>query len=243
MCKLRRKLLLFDYTVGKLVEWETKSDLDILSIENINESLSKFTSVGFMKLLYFICLQSVNEKNILIKRKQENGIEINDDDKLDLFKLFDNFVALPKGPAEDDVYSHRSTLLSYRYVDAIKRLQVTTEYIDSFKFSYPDVKPQEYEGKNFLNISNILKKQLEEADKRKKSDEIPLSKFLEIVDKAIEKLKVVFAEKKISLLDFSLLVELTHKLPLWNYYISCENNNYSPTEEELNKEAACFLSM
>lgn len=64
MCQLRRKLLMFDYTVGKLVEWDTNSDLKFLNTERINESLSNFTSIGFMKLLYFICLQSVNEKII-----------------------------------------------------------------------------------------------------------------------------------------------------------------------------------
>lgn len=239
MCKLRRKLLMFDYTVGKLVEWETKSDLTILNEKNINESLSKFTSVGFMKLLYFICLQSVNEKNSLIKTKQENGIEINDDDNIDLFKLFDNFVALPKGPAEDDVYSHRSALLSYRYVD--KHLQVNTGYIDSFKFSYPAVKLLDFEEKK--SGLKILEEQIEEADRHHNGDETPLSKFKDIIDRAIGKLKVIFADKQISLTNFDYLVELTHRLPLWNYYIRCANNKYCLSEEELNKEAALFLAI
>lgn len=262
MCKLRRKLLLFDYTVGKLVEWETKSDLKFLSDENINNSLSNFTSVGFMKLLYFICLQSVHERNVLIERKLKNRIQIDEKDNLDLFKIFDNFVALPKGPAEDDVYSHRSTLLSYRYDDMTKHLKVNTKYMDIFKFSYPGVKPQDYEEKNKVDI---LKEQIElsdnpkdkketpaslegrntdgEMDSSKKKKETPLSDFVMVLDKAIDQLKLVFAEKNISLTNSDYLVELTHNLPLWNYYIRCENNKYSLNEEELKKEADLFLAV
>ena len=241
MCQLRRKLLMFDYTVGKLVEWDTNSDLKFLNTERINESLSKFTSIGFMKLLYFICLQSVNEKNNLISNKQANGMEITDSDKIDLFSLFDNFVALPKGPAEDDVYSHRTTLLSYRYED--KHYKVNTGYIDSFKFSYPDVKPQDFEDKkNNINIE-ILYNQIASADEQKREEEISLATFKDILDKAIDKLKIVFAHKNISLTNFEYLVELSHKLPLWNHYIRCANNKYSLTEEELTKEAVLFQSM
>lgn len=240
MCKLRRKLLLFDYTVGKLVEWETKSDLKILSDENINNSLKNFTSVGFMKLLYFICLQSVHERNVLIERKLKNRIQIDEKDNLDLFKIFDNFVALPKGPAEDDVYSYRSTLLSYRYDDMTKRLKVNTKYMDIFKFSYPGVNQQDYKKKN---IVEILKEQIELSDNPKNKEERPLSEFIEIVDKSIDQLKLVFAEKNISLTNSDYLVELTHNLPLWNYYIRCENNKYSLNEEELKKEADLFLAM
>lgn len=240
MCKLRRKLLLFDYTVGKLVEWETKSDLKILSDENINNSLKNFTSVGFMKLLYFICLQSVHEKYALIDRKQKNDCEIDEKDNLDLFKIFDNFVALPKGPAEDDVYSHRSTLLSYRYDDMTKHLKVNTKYMDIFKFSYPGVKPQDYEEKNKVDI---LKEQIELSDKPKKKEERPLSEFIEIVDKSIDQLKLVFAQKNISLTNSDYLVDLTHKLPLWNFYIRCENNKYCLNEEELKKEADLFFAV
>lgn len=240
MCQLRRKLLMFDYTVGKLVEWDTNSDLEFLNTEKINNSLSNFTSIGFMKLLYFICLQSVNEKNNLISNKQANGMEITDSDKIDLFCLFDNFVALPKGPAEDDVYSHRTTLLSYRYED--KHYKVNTGYIDSFKFSYPDVKPEDFENKK-NNIIKILYDQIAFADKKKREEEVPLTTFKDILDKAIDKLKVVFAHKNISLTNFEYLVELSHKLPLWNHYIRCDNNKYSLTEEELSKEAALFQSM
>lgn len=262
MCKLRRKLLLFDYTVGKLVEWETKSDLKILSDENINNSLTNFTSVGFMKLLYFICLQSVHEKYAMIDRKQKNDCTIDEKDNLDLFKIFDNFVALPKGPAEDDVYSHRSTLLSYRYDDMTKHLKVNTKYMDIFKFSYPGVKPQDYEEKNKVDI---LKEQIElsdnpkdkketpaslegrntdgEMDSSKKKKETPLSDFVMVLDKAIDQLKLVFAEKNISLTNSDYLVELTHNLPLWNYYIRCENNKYCLNEEELKKEADLFFAV
>lgn len=231
---------MFDYTVGKLVEWDTNSDLEFLNTEKINNSLSNFTSIGFMKLLYFICLQSVNEKNNLISNKQANGMEITDSDKIDLFCLFDNFVALPKGPAEDDVYSHRTTLLSYRYED--KHYKVNTGYIDSFKFSYPDVKPEDFENKK-NNIIKILYDQIAFADKKKREEEVPLTTFKDILDKAIDKLKVVFAHKNISLTNFEYLVELSHKLPLWNHYIRCDNNKYSLTEEELSKEAALFQSM
>lgn len=240
MCQLRRKLLMFDYTVGKLVEWDTNSELNILTADSINESLQKFTSIGFMKLLYFICLQSVNERINLISYKQTNNIKVMDNDKIDLFRLFDNFVALPKGPAEDDVYSHRSTLLSYRYED--KYYKVNTGYIDSFKFSYPDVKQQDFENKENTNLK-ILLQQISLADAKKKEEEISLATFKDIIDKTIGKLKIVFAHKKISLTDFDYLVDLSHKLPLWNHYIRCANNKYSLTEEELSKEATLFQSM
>lgn len=240
MCKLRRKLLMFDYTVGKLVEWDTNRKLEDLSIDNINKSLANFSSVRLMKLLYFICLQSVIEKGELLESRTENGKEITLYDRLDLFDLFDNFVALPMGPAEDDVYSNRTSLLRYRYNEETKRLQITGKYLEDLKFIYKGISAECYKD---FKTNEILDDFISKADAEKDDDEVELSVFIRKLDKAIENLKVTFSHKNIFFDCVQMLIDLTHKLPLWNYYIRSENSKYSLTEEEKQKEAINFAAM
>lgn len=93
MCLLRKKLLLFDYTIGKLIEWDRE-----VNKRKAEESLLNFSNTRLMKCIYAICLMSV-----------EGSKQLEDT----IFKIFDDFVAYPKGPLEEEIYTNRSSLIRY----------------------------------------------------------------------------------------------------------------------------------
>lgn len=104
MCLVKNKLLIYDYLVGKLVDWD--SEVQSCSKER---SLFNLTNVKLMKCLYAVCLMSVKDK----KRLEDT-----------LFGLFDKFYAYPKGPVEFETYNNKSILLRYDlgYDESSKRL-------------------------------------------------------------------------------------------------------------------------
>lgn len=116
MCLLRKKLILFDYTIGKLVEWKQKENPEM----SVDACLKELSGIRLMKLLYFVCLASVKE-------------EVEDVQKT-LLGIFDNYLAYENGPVEVDAYNNRASLFHYRFVDNV--LQVSSEYRKSFEYEF-----------------------------------------------------------------------------------------------------------
>lgn len=100
MCKKRTKVLLFDYLLQKLLEWERELNPE----KKDDELLQNFSTVRLMKLLYFVCVQSVPESN-----SNNNTVDQN------LFSIFDNYIALNRGPVEKDVYENRYFLPNFSF--------------------------------------------------------------------------------------------------------------------------------
>lgn len=224
MCKLRRKLLLFDYIVEKLVDWQAQKNLEKhyneLTCVQIDEILATLSGKRLMKLLYFICLSSIHNDT---QKSQES-----------LFGIFDKYIAMENGPVEDSVYHNRGILLRYTFDN---KLKLSDKYQEHFKFNYPEVDENAYNKSDIYRI-NILREQLENSRNNKESKETNLMKYAEMVDKSIQYLqtKTTFPfENK------ELLIQLTHELPLWNKYIN-KNDTCIQLDniEELKYERYCF---
>lgn len=96
---LRNKLDTFSYMIGRFIDWEEEIRKEKEEKETSPEEiLEGFSQTRLMKLLYFTCLASFENKK-----------------GFDLFRIFNNFEAYPKGPVEVDVYSNRSGLPGFEY--------------------------------------------------------------------------------------------------------------------------------
>lgn len=115
MCKLRRKLLLFDHTIAKLVEWEKQNNPTL----STTECLSRFSGTRLMKCLYSLCLVTIPDREDIDET---------------LFSVFDNFVAYVHGPVESDAYNNREFLLRYTYADG--RMWENQDYKFEFEYNY-----------------------------------------------------------------------------------------------------------
>lgn len=98
-CSLNKKLTLFDHIISECIKWE-KEITNTGDENNTNDILKSFNSTKFMKLLYFICLASVNPD----KPEEYN-----------LFYTFDHFFAYKNGPVEVNVYQNRENPFNYLY--------------------------------------------------------------------------------------------------------------------------------
>jgi len=224
MCKLRRKLLLFDYIIEKLVDWqaqiEWQKQYNELKRVQINEILGTLSGKRLMKLLYFICLSSVHEDT---QRTQDS-----------LFGIFDRYIAMENGPVEDSVYHNRGILLRYTFDNELK---LSDKYQEHFKFNYPDVDENAYNKADIYRV-DILNEQLQNPKNNKEIDETNLTLYAKMVDKSIEHLR---NKKTFPFEDKELLIQMTHELPLWNKYIN-KNDTCIQLDniEELKYERHCF---
>ncbi len=117
MCNLNKKLILFDYMVGKFVEWD--KEITNRSHAETDEILKSFGFTRYMKLLYFTCLESVD-----LERQEE-------EEEYNLFNTFDTFFAYQNGPVEDHVYNNRSFLFNYEFKgDFLETLKNTTDPLE-----------------------------------------------------------------------------------------------------------------
>lgn len=99
---LQNKLDTFSYMIGRFIDWEKEIRKEKEEKEiSPKEILEGFSQTRLMKLLYFTCLASFEDK----EDKKDIG----------LFSIFNNFEAYPKGPVEVDVYSNRSRLPGFEY--------------------------------------------------------------------------------------------------------------------------------
>lgn len=77
----KNKVLYFEYTIYKLIEWVKKNNPSLTHPE------SSFTKLKALKLLFFVAaVNSSNKSHILLD-------------------IFNNFYAMPYGPVESDIYN------------------------------------------------------------------------------------------------------------------------------------------
>ncbi|WP_172919570.1 type II toxin-antitoxin system antitoxin SocA domain-containing protein [Capnocytophaga canis] len=183
---LQNKLDTFSYMIGRFVDWEKEIRKEKEEKETSSEEiLEGFSQTRLMKLLYFTCLASFEDK-----------------EDIGLFSIFNNFEAYPKGPVEVDVYSNRSELTNFKY---------NGFYLEK------------------LSDDEAVKVFIDEA--------VKIS-----IDRAINFLK----QKKDSfnMLDTDFLVELSHKLHLWNMaYFSDSNQLDIENKEYLSLERKQFINL
>lgn len=90
MCLLAKKLIVYDYMIGKITKWQSQNEKD----ENL--ILSKLTSTALMKYQFIINVLSVGKNS-----------------RNSLFDLYGNYQAFPHGPVEIDTYYSRNILVRY----------------------------------------------------------------------------------------------------------------------------------
>lgn len=204
--------------IGKLVEWQTNRDFELLTKKEIDVELEKISGVRLMKLLYFICLRSVQNDTVSLDNT--------------LFGIFNRYLAMPKGPVEDDVYSNRGILLRFDFRNRI--LELSMQYQSHFGFNYPDVKEEDYNN-CIGNKTKILQDQIDKAGEN-------LTYYRKLIDNSIEELKK-YSEDKFPFTNTDKLVEMVHLLPMWNTYFNQEDKEYQLNIDELQEEAVHFRKM
>lgn len=184
MCHLSRKQILFNDLVYKLIDWHREICDDRMSTND--EILKNFGFIRLMKLLYFVCLQSVNE-NV---KSVDNT----------LFGVFDNFLPLENGPAEIDVYNNRSILPSLSFDGSF--LYEKKQDIERLKLFYSNLKG--YEGESTGVLDYLIEK---EDPKHRMGD------YRTMIDNSIKELMKKGASFPFN--DRQKLVDLSHELILW----------------------------
>lgn len=203
MCKLREKLIVFDLLVEKLVKWQSELLKAKGEDPSNDECLQKFDSVRFMKLLYFVCLESCQE-----------SLEDN------LFGLFDNFLAYERGPVEVDVYSNRSILPRYTYENSCLREKVELfdlggdlsgekkRVLKDVLITYPGLRdtdnPQNHDPGAFVSMQTIIDTLIDSEKDRAYSD---------MIIRAVERLN---RNSSFCFEDKDELIEVSHQLKLWS---------------------------
>lgn len=234
MCQIRKKLLLFDYMIGKFVEWDTGRLLEESSAELKNNSLEKLTGVRLMKLLYFVCLQSA----VNVYDNIRNNVAMAYPNHL--FKVYDSYVAMPKGPVEDDMYSNRSILFRFRFRD--NRLYWDNDYSDIIDSNYTvNREDKELYGQP-ANRATALDHLLTNAFMTEQGVDPRLDHYRNQIDQAVKYLQMLTLRNKFPFDDKEELVRLSHNLVLWRYYFECEDKRYKLTENEIALEAEAFRS-
>lgn len=230
MCKLRRKLLLFDYIISRLIEWQAYLEyphpstirFDELSREEINACLKSFSGVRLMKMLYLICLNSVHE--------QTNNIQPT------LFGLFDDYVAMPKGPVEDAVYSNRSVLLRYEFSNGV--LKLIESYPEHFIFNYPNINPRRFNEDGLYKL-RIFEEEIMNPNNNH-PNETSLNEYKNSIDTSIQALREMH---DLPFQNVNKLIDITHKMPLWNKFFNTEDRRFVLTLEDLKKEKDSFIAL
>lgn len=193
MCLLRKKLLLFDYTIGKLVEWQKQEkEREGDAMFSTQKCLEGLTGVRLMKLLYFICLKSVKEE-----------VENIEDT---LFGIFKNYLAYEHGPVEVDAYNNRSSLLRYKFED--RTLKESHEYRNSFEYEF------NLNQEEFYRLNNNADKALDELIEKEK-----ITRYKKMIDESILSLQKsgnYLNGQSFILTETEDLVSLSHDLKLWD---------------------------
>ncbi len=214
MCLLRRKLIVFDYVIGKLVDWD----------RNVNgrteqESLKLLSNIRLMKGLYSICVGSIRpaldmgggtidltnqlEQTVTVVPLQPMQIPQTGRLGNTLFDLYNNFRAYPRGPVEADAYGNLSSLIRYTLYDDV-------EARDSYLIPNDDYKTEF--GINYPTLDRTLLK----VDKQQAIEDIIQKEGVEWArDKVDEAVALLMnASEFPSLNDKDRLIQLTH-LGLW----------------------------
>lgn len=215
MCELKRKLLAFDYTIGKLVEWDCEE-----SGRDERASLKNFSNVRLMKSLYSVCAAS---------------IQFYDSEGKTLFDLFDNFVAYPRGPVEVDAYGNLSSLLRYSMFydkDENDAYLMPSNYREEFDIIYSDIKKEGLTEDDFQkNPSQALNILIQKEEK--------LRFVIPMIDKSIALLRSARGFPPFD--DRDKLIDITH-LDLWYeaFYSNIDKKLDTQNKSKLNHEFQQF---
>ena len=211
MCKLSRKQVLFNHLVNRLVEWQRRYDND--KISSVNQILQKFGFIRLMKLLYFVCLESVDSDAEAGEKSNKELVEET------LFGLYDNFHPLFYGPVEMDVYNNRSILPALTFDGDY--LTDGIQSIDKLKLFYSTLR--DYDGKE-----SVLSYLFQKEEKKYKLDY-----YKDLVDQS---LKMLEQRTNFDFTDKDFLVNLSHSLKLWEYAhkydIALPTNKFNLLKEE-----------
>lgn len=100
MCKAKRKLEAFYYILTKFVARQKKITSASSDESKFREQIiDSFSNKRLMKLLYLLCLESIPS----------------DFTGIGLFDIFDNMIAYPNGPVEQDVYDGLELIPDVQY--------------------------------------------------------------------------------------------------------------------------------
>ncbi len=146
----RNKLLLFEYFLIKWNEFENNG------IKNfgIDQFLKSLNWLLMNKFLYLTCLGTIEKNKI----------------DLGIFKVFNNWIALEKGPCCINLYANRSILYNFEFTDDKKSLQQRSEtkreLFNIYKYTYPDLVKDRIKGlPNFQEyMSNSYVKECGQID-------------------------------------------------------------------------------
>ena len=119
MCKANRKLEAFRYILTKFVGRQK----ELTPASSDGEIFSSFSNKRLMKLLYLLCLESV---------------PFDDSDEKGLFEIFDNMIAYPNGPVEQDVYDGLELIPEVKYENG-KLVNLSVEYSGSIEPRYREM--------------------------------------------------------------------------------------------------------
>ena len=124
MRDVRKKLILANVLIEEYKKWQQKKQVPDDKI------FDGFSTTLLMKLLYLSCLYSIKEEEKTYRNTP--------------FGVLDKWIALPKGPAEDDIYS----AIGYQYMPTI-----------SYDLKKPDCQKysrlEEYDKKNIDKINRF----------------------------------------------------------------------------------------
>lgn len=212
--KLILKMLVFNELIEKLVDWKKQENRQTES-----EVLKDLSFVPLMKCLYIVCLLSLKEN--------ENTPS--------LFDLFDQFIAYPKGPVDEDCYFYMDQLPEYtiRNNDGIEELAKKFSYRKDLS-SRIDSLERTISSKNMSGTIDIDKdnqtilKQLMEG----------YEKYNSMLDTAVDIMKNAsffpgFREK-------GRLIDLTH-MKVWEEAYSRQGSHEMDLDKRKLLEEAMFL--
>ena len=105
MCKSNDKLIEFSYIFKCFFNYHKEN---IAQDATNSEIFETFSNTRLMKLLYFLCLESVN----ICGGDNDDSFEYNSEN---LFKYFGQFCAMPNGPVLLDIYRAMDIIPGFTY--------------------------------------------------------------------------------------------------------------------------------
>lgn len=208
MCQLSRKQILFNHLVYSLIDWHKELYNDKTSAND--QILKNFGFIRLMKLLYFVCVQSV--------KREIDQVEDT------LFGIFDNFLPLENGPAEIDVYNNRSILPSLSFDGSF--LYEKKQDIERLKLFYSNLKY--YNGNE-----DILDFLIDKEDEKHR-----MRYYLQMINNSIDELKAKGSSFPFN--NRQGLIDLSHDLILWELANKFSSPLFTNNLTLLKEEKATF---
>lgn len=136
MCDVRKKLILANAVIEKYKKWQ----IDERKVKE-EDALNGFSTTLLMKLLYLSCLYTMKDTTENTYRNTPFGV-------------LDRWVALPNGPAEEDVY----TIIGFQPMPTIS---YKFENVDGNKYSKIN---ENYDGQHIEEVQRYYEVQSTDLD-------------------------------------------------------------------------------